>query len=777
MNGGVSLAVWMGGVTHELDLLCRASADETGDGSVPAADAPAFAVWRELAASVHTRVLVDIVAGTSAGGLNGMLLATALGRQAPLPDLREVWDRSAALSGLRTPVSHTSLLSGDSFRGKIAEVIDGIGRNKVGTRPRQPITLFVTATALDGPCHSYTDGFENQFDVRDHRRLYRFRRHTRVTYRKSDGEWRFDTADQDDFTAGRTPVLVQAARATASFPMAFSPISEQPMLGNRVLPKPAQNDRASCVIDGGILNNAPFQPVLEAITERRLDAPVRQRVLVFVVPATGRLAAEHAGRAECRDIPWPGVALHALRYPQEADFRSSAEELDARLGNSLRDTQLDLFSRARESRELTARLERTAVGLLGEYRANRARAVLLDVRRRLADAASVTALLAAPEADRDRIEAILAEQHPSWVPAAGVRRLSDTLRAGWHWGLVTCERTLQCLSSDLHELYRSREDLAPQRRAALIAGATLVNRHLNETRAVFDAVETRLQVLRPVGGGISDELAADLLQRAFIELEVPDRLGALVTQAGRAYAAALRGAGLKRWRPADAVAACLAVDVMTRVYAPPSTMVEALTPEFHFLRLGPDAMSPLFKEDRFADIGDRKLYGLRFQHFGAFIHSPWRRSDFAWGRLDAAHHLLRLFPLTPQERREYEARLHRAILGAEAPAGAPSPEAWMRGNLEELSEPTDNTLLRKVRDTDKDAWRSLREVSRSTLRLLRCPWWIRWLSGPTRHAAWRAYLDEPRSVPRRVRGAALGTLAAVVLVFTAIVAGVTYLLS
>ncbi|MFH8369740.1 DUF3376 domain-containing protein [Streptomyces sp. NPDC018031] len=777
MNGGVSLAVWMGGVTHELDLLCRAFQDGAEDLPPGDRDAEVHAVWRELAAEADTRVVVDIVAGTSAGGLNGMVLATALARRAPLPDLRELWDKSAALSELREPVSRTSLLSGDAFRGKLQRELRAIGAEGAGLRPPQPVTLFVTATALDGRARSFTDGFENHFDVRDHRRLYRFRRGHTVSFRYTGGGWRFTDRETDDFEPADTAVLVEAARATASFPGAFAPVSEQPMLGNRVLPALVHNDRAGCVMDGGVLNNAPFMPVLEAVSKRRLDAPVRRRVVVFIVPSTGRLTMEDAGRQECEDKPWPGAVASALRYPAEADFRSSTEELGARLSTSIRDTQLDLFSRARESGTLAGRLNRTALGLLTEYRRNRARAVLLDVRRRLEEAETVTALVPAPEAGIAEVDALLAGRDPNWLPPARARRLTACHRGEWRWGLVTCVRVLQCLSNDLHELHRSRDELPPARRTALIEGAVSVHDLLEKAQALFDASDARLRVLRPVGGGISDDLAATLLQRVFEELAVPARVASLVEQAAGTYATALRRAGVKRWRPRDVVETCLAVEIATRVYAPPSKIVEPLTPDFHFLRLGPDAMSPLLNEDRFADIGDRKLYGLRFEHFGAFIHSPWRRSDFAWGRMDAAHHLLRLFPMSDDERRQWEIRLHRAILAAEAPAGSPSAVDWMRGNLEELKEPTDNGLLRKVRDTDPAAWRSLRQVARSSLRLLRVPWWARVLSGPARNAAWRAYLDDPRSVRGRVKRALVGTFVLVVVAFAALVAGITYLLS
>lgn len=86
LNGGISLAVWMGGVVHELDLLRRAS---RGDdiATVDPADQQAFKIWRDLANDAGKRVVIDVIAGTSAGGLNGMLLATAIGRGAALPPL------------------------------------------------------------------------------------------------------------------------------------------------------------------------------------------------------------------------------------------------------------------------------------------------------------------------------------------------------------------------------------------------------------------------------------------------------------------------------------------------------------------------------------------------------------------------------------------------------------------------------------------------------------------------------------------------------------------
>ncbi|GGW23983.1 hypothetical protein GCM10010339_93770 [Streptomyces alanosinicus] len=334
-----------------------------------------------------------------------MVLATALGRQAQLPDLRALWDRSASLSELQEPKSPTSLLSGDAFTNKIHTALQAIGADSSLARPPQPVTLYVTATALDGLPRSFTDGFDNRFDVRDHRRLYRFHRDRIVEYRQTREGWDFARPRQvNDFSSAHTAVLVDAARATASFPGAFPPVSEQPLMANRVLPKLIHNDRTSCVMDGGILDNAPFMPVLESITKRRLDAPVRERVVVFIVPSTGRLR-EHTSQDPCEQRQWPGVAASALRYPTEADFRSSTEELGARLNTTIRDTQFDLFSRARMSRAVAAMQHRTALSLFPDYRRNRARAVLLDVRRRMADTESVTPLVATPELSIADVEA------------------------------------------------------------------------------------------------------------------------------------------------------------------------------------------------------------------------------------------------------------------------------------------------------------------------------------------------------------------------------------
>src|SRR3954465_15601407 len=127
LNGGVSLAVWMGGVTHELDLIRRASG-AAGAPKAQSYDEELAARWRELCrrGGERRRVVVDVIAGTSAGGLNGSLLATAISNGSTLdpdgengPWLRQKWVALGSLEvGKLVPSAGekpTSVLDGKYF--------------------------------------------------------------------------------------------------------------------------------------------------------------------------------------------------------------------------------------------------------------------------------------------------------------------------------------------------------------------------------------------------------------------------------------------------------------------------------------------------------------------------------------------------------------------------------------------------------------------------------------------------------------------------------------
>ncbi|MCK7626580.1 DUF3376 domain-containing protein [Streptomyces sp. RS10V-4] len=738
LNGGVSLAVWMGGVTHEMDLLRRASAaapdaDGTADG-IGERDRAIFRIWQRLARKAGTKIVIDIISGTSAGGINGLILAAAIARGAKLPPLSDLWVNAASLRKLLDPPPEKSVLNGDTFTAEVDRAVRGIEGG--AGRSRHPVTLFVTATALDGRNQTYRDGFGTEFQIRDHRRLYRFQQEDiQITYETNDlRNWEFAQRPVSHFTNGDLPALVRAARATAGFPVAFPPVSEYPMLDRRVLPDPDLDFPASCVIDGGVLNNAPFGPVLAEITRRKLDRPMK-RVVVYVVPSIGRLAQESTKQELCGEIRWHTAALNAIRYPQEVNLRSGMEDLAARLGSSIRDQQLDLFQRLSDPRnhgdgKLYAHIRSVAGNLTNEYRRSRAAALLYDLRKRISESSDISTLIVTPELDSTRIDGVLGAhrsgdggwRHPSWIPCYD-QPLEFTADQPWNWGIIAAERVIQCLIGHLLELLGHQEDEAVQQ--ALSEGGQRISRCLRQVLAVGDALDSELRATADPND-LAEEGAAHLYDEVFTRLGVPECLRRIVVAASESYVRAMSSAGLHNgWSAEDVVTAGLIVEVLTRVYAPPSKLVEPLSPKFAFLRLGPDTMSPLFHEDHLDDFGDRKLYGTRLSHFGAFANPDWRQSDFTWGRLDAAHHLLGLLSgLGKDERKQAERELHRAILAAEAPPDqatgkrrtAEEARAWMAEHLRELGAKDSELLLRHARTPE--GIRNAAQIGDAVMRLL-----------------------------------------------------------
>ncbi|MFI6494769.1 DUF3376 domain-containing protein [Streptomyces sp. NPDC050564] len=715
MNGGVSLAVWMGGVTHELDLLRNASAHPPGS----ACPGETQQIWSEVLAAAGERVVIDVVSGTSAGGLNGVLLATAIARGRALPSLRDVWEKSASLTRLLDGATTSSILNGETFTAEVADAVALIEGSE--TRDHNSVELLVTATALGRSGFPFKDSFSNPFEVQDHRRLYRFRYGDRWTYVRTGNGWDFERGRHDEFTADFTKRLVLAARASASYPAAFPPVDSQPLQDLQLRRRPLFESDAGCVMDGGVLNNAPFEPVLAAITSREIAYSPIRRVLVYVVPSVGMGLASPNDPTACRDIPIYKPPMSALQYPTEANLRSSVEEMLTRLQGRAWDMPSDLLARIwQEARESAGSTEGTgladhlieaAQGLLGEYRRNRAYAVVLDARRRLADGSTEVTFATADDGGIEGCARILLRRNDlAWGPRCHSQELTGGWDA-WRWGLAAAERLLQRLSVHLrhladHEPFGSAP-YSEVAQAALVEGDRLVTDALRKVLAVIEKADADLQEkVAAKDQPVAAEELASLIDRMYTDLHLPDKLLQTVIEASSAYVAAVDGAGLGNgWTAEMVITRCLAIEVVTRVYATPGKLLTPLPPEFAFLRLGPDSMGPLVDDPTLARLGDKKLYGLRLGHFGAFIDPEWRRSDFAWGRLDAAHHLLSLFPLSSQDRQKFERRLHLAIVKEEAPRADDAPPReeqalrWLQEHLAQAGRP-DIDMLRDVAETD-----------------------------------------------------------------------------
>ncbi|MER7243452.1 patatin-like protein [Kribbella sp. NPDC000426] len=288
MNGGVSLAVWMGGVVREIDRLTH--------GKGP---------YGRLLRLLDVKARADVIAGTSAGGINGAALALGqVNKNADVGLMRDLWSEQGRMDALlQKPFkgSPASLLRGDEyFLPKLYDAMKQLCAGWEATEPADnPIELILTTTLLHGARIVTVDALGQQLPQMLHEGTFTFRR----------GE-----AGAGDFELGEdhklAAALAMAARCTAGFPVAFEPCfvpartasgtapeqpydladpSRRPDLGDYVSwrtagPREAlPPDRSRYAMDGGLLANTPTKPALDAVAAMPASGLV-QRVMLLVYP-------------------------------------------------------------------------------------------------------------------------------------------------------------------------------------------------------------------------------------------------------------------------------------------------------------------------------------------------------------------------------------------------------------------------------------------------------------------------------------------------------------
>src|SRR4051812_47315098 len=92
MTGGVSLAVWIGGVVRELNLLQQAGwlreSDGSGQDGRAGSDGGARMRYMRLISLLDVVVGIDIMSGTGGGGINAAMLGVARAGPCDLGGLR-----------------------------------------------------------------------------------------------------------------------------------------------------------------------------------------------------------------------------------------------------------------------------------------------------------------------------------------------------------------------------------------------------------------------------------------------------------------------------------------------------------------------------------------------------------------------------------------------------------------------------------------------------------------------------------------------------------------
>src|SRR3954452_23469419 len=151
----------MHGITKELEKLTRASArlaDDPGENPFPP-DPSEHAYFnarkrRSEPDGYRPRVAIDIISGTSAGGINGVCLAKSLALDAPQDGLRDLWLTKGAILKLVASWPLLPPLAGNRMLKWINEAFSDMDGKAKGSLMPNGLTLNLFGTETD--LHGYT---------------------------------------------------------------------------------------------------------------------------------------------------------------------------------------------------------------------------------------------------------------------------------------------------------------------------------------------------------------------------------------------------------------------------------------------------------------------------------------------------------------------------------------------------------------------------------------------------------------------------------------------
>ncbi|AYJ87596.1 patatin-like protein [Sphingomonas paeninsulae] len=648
--GGISLAVYMHGITKEIWHLARASRAFHDEETAPSPTSLIYAGLFEsiaVTSGLKLRVLADIIAGASAGGINGIFLAQAIATGQSLDPLTDLWLESADVDSLLDPqakASHrfskfwaTPLVwafsgrqgatwdddldeqtrdeinakltrfvrarwfeppfGGETFTRLLLDAFDAMGKQAVGPRllpDEQPLDLFVTVTDFHGHPETLKLNSPAQIIENEHRLTFAFR----------------DAPGEPDLLDA-VENLTFAARATASFPGAFPPFtaaeldrvlgssnrewSDRDAFLTRVLPRRAASELIdkAVLIDGSVLANAPFRPAIEALKQRPARREVDRR-FVYIDPKPGirSVKINRGGEAEI-----PGfftTIFGALSdIPREQPIRDNLEALEQR---SARIKRMRLIVE-----KLRPDVEASVAGLFGRTlfidRPNPAR--LAGWRQRAEERAA-----------RDA-----GHSYVSYCQLK-MANIVDAAPPKARAILVEDSETLTPLE------FFAKHDIAYRIRRLRFLGRTLAELEEAYPDAHFEKVSAALY----------ERLAY------YLDLEAAPDLSADLLALDGATDAAI----------AEALAACPKADRRAPLLAYlgfPFYDVATLAllqgegfdefDEIKVDRISPDEAQSIRTGDASAT-----LKGIQFNSFGAFFSRTYRENDYLWGRLHGAERLV-----------------------------------------------------------------------------------------------------------------------------------------
>jgi patatin-related protein len=390
MYGGVSLAIYINGVAQELLRLVKSTAPSPDSDHVArnleikngkpcgteavyrklsyliddpanrasfrealAADKNAASTWQPND-DLHVRFMVDVLAGTSAGGINSIYLAKALANDQNIDELKNLWvtegdihmlindGKSLKNTSLDRQKPPHSLLNSRRMYLKLLAALHGMDAK--GKEKRSPLVdeldLYITATDIRGLALPIRLADAVVFERR-HRNVFHFK---------------FATAnatgnDVNEFRKELNPFLAFAARTTSSFPFAFEPVRltdirdlldhseeyradkdkfkpDSPLIRRFFQDNLTQDVEFGSInydlrsfADGGYLDNKPFSYATSTLMRRTPTVPV-DRKLIYVEPSP-----EHPEREVQPNDPPDAIqnVLAALDLPRYETIRDDIQ--------------------------------------------------------------------------------------------------------------------------------------------------------------------------------------------------------------------------------------------------------------------------------------------------------------------------------------------------------------------------------------------------------------------------------------------------------------------
>jgi len=321
LYGGVSLAVYMNGVCREFYNAMR------GRG-----------IYKLIKALTDSDIVVDIVSGTSAGGINGVLLSYAIANSytdtlIDFEEFADIWRENGDISKLLRKVN-LDKTNRDSALNGINSVLDGEGyyqkalfdafenakkENKDAPKDDwysdfKELDLFITGTDVLGRIYQTFDNTGKIIDIKDHRSVFHLK-YREDRDRKVDPNYSGDllTVSKNDINTEFNDVevthqaLAKLCRITSCFPVAFPVVTVKldaenkisltdslqnedllidkkletwgTLLENRILPiKKPEDGYQLHFVDGGVLDNRPFSYTINTIYSRTTARPVNRQL-------------------------------------------------------------------------------------------------------------------------------------------------------------------------------------------------------------------------------------------------------------------------------------------------------------------------------------------------------------------------------------------------------------------------------------------------------------------------------------------------------------------